>query len=50
MEVCGRRVRGRPRLDWINCVKVALGIIGMTVEAAQQIAKDIKDWRAFVHM
>ena len=39
-EVCGGRVRGRPRLRWIDSVKVALGNRGMMVEAAQQWAKD----------
>ena len=33
-EVSGGRVRGRPRLGWMNGVKVALGNRGMTVEAA----------------
>ena len=33
-EVSGRRVRGRPRLGWMDGVKVALGNRGMTVEAA----------------
>ena len=49
-EVSGRRVRGRPRLGWMNGVKVALGNRGMTVEAAQQCAKDRKEWRALVHI
>ena len=49
-EVSGGRVRGRPRLSWMDCVKVALGNRGMTVEAAQQCAKDQKDWRALVHI
>ena len=26
--------RGRPRFGWLDCVKVAYGRIGMTVEAA----------------
>ena len=30
------RVRGRPRLGWMDGVKVALGSRKMTVEAAQQ--------------
>ena len=30
-EVSGGRVRGRPRLDWMDGVKVALGNRGMTV-------------------
>ena len=35
-EVSGGRVRGRPRLIWMDGVKVALGNRGMTVEAARQ--------------
>ena len=34
-EVSGGRVRGRPRLGWMDGVKVALGKRGMTVEAAR---------------
>ena len=34
-EVSGGRVRGRPRLGWMDGVKVALGNRGMTVEAAR---------------
>ena len=33
-EVCGGRVRGRPKLGGMDVVKVALGNRGMTVEAA----------------
>ena len=35
-EVSGGRVRRRPRLGWMDGVKVALGNKGMTVEAARQ--------------
>ena len=35
-EVSGGRVRGRPRLGWMEGVKVALGNRGMKVEAARQ--------------
>ena len=49
-EVSGGRVRGRPRLVWMDGVKVALGNGGMTVEAARQCAKDLKEWRALAHM
>ena len=49
-EVGGGRVRGRPRLGWMDGVKVALGNRGMTVEAARQCVKDRKAWRALVHM
>ena len=44
-EVSGGLVRGRPRLGWIDGVKVL-----MTVEAAPQCAKDRKEWRALIHM
>ena len=49
-EVSGGRVRGRPRLGWIDCVKVAMGNRGMTVEVARQCAKDRKEWRALVQV
>ena len=49
-KVSGGRVRGRPRLGWIDGVKVALGNRGIAVEAARQWAKDRKEWRALVHM
>ena len=41
-EVSEGRVRGRPRLGWMDGVKVALGNRVMTVEAARQCAKDRK--------
>ena len=47
-DVSGRRVRGRPRLGWMDGVKVALGNRGMTVEAARQW-EDQKEERALVH-
>ena len=43
-------VRGRPRLGWMNGVKVALGNRLMTVEAARQYRRDRKEWRALMHM
>ena len=49
-EVSGERVRGRPRLGWMDGVKVALGNRGTTAEAARQCAKDRKSWRALVRM
>ena len=49
-EVSGGRVRGRPRLGWLDGVKVALANRGVTVEAVLQSAKDRKEWRAQVHM
>ena len=49
-EVSGGRVRGRPRLGWMDGVKVALDNGGMTVDSARQFAKDRKEWRALVYM
>ena len=48
-EVSGVRVRGSPRLGWVDRVMVALGNGGMIVEAARQCTKDRKEWRALVH-
>ena len=42
-EVSGVRVRGRPRLGWMDGVKVVLGNRGMTVEAARQCVNDRKE-------
>ena len=47
-KVSGGRVRGRPRLGWMDGVKVPLSNSGMTVEAARQCAKERKEWRALV--
>ena len=44
-EVSGGRVRGRPRLGWMDGVKVAVVNRGMTEEAARKW----KEWRALVH-
>ena len=49
-EVGVGRVRVKPRLGWMDGVKVALGDKGMAVEAARQFAKDEKKWKALVHM
>ena len=38
-ELSGGQVRWRPRLGWMDGVKVALGNRGMTVEALRQGAK-----------
>ena len=48
-EVSVGLVRGRPRLGWMDGVKVALGNRGMMVEAARQCAKDRKEWIPLVH-
>ena len=45
-DVSGGRVRGRPRLGWMDGVK-ALGIRGKTVETARQCAKERKECRAW---
>ena len=38
-EVSRGRVLGRPRLGWMDGVKVALSNRGMTVESARKIVK-----------
>ena len=43
-------VSGRPRLRWMDGVKLALGNREMTVEGARQCAKDQKEWRALEYM
>ena len=48
-DVSGGLVRGRPRLGWMDGVKMALDSRAMTVEAARQCEKDRKEWRALVH-
>ena len=45
VEVSG----GRPRLGWMDGVKMALGNREMMVEAVRQCSKDRKEWRALVH-
>ena len=52
-ELSGGRVRGRPRLGWMDGVKLTLGSRGMTVEPARQCTKDRQKWslwRALVHI
>ena len=49
-EVSVGQVRGRPRLSWMDGVKVALGNRRMTAKAVRQCAKDRTEWRAMVHM
>ena len=49
-EVSGGRVRGRPRLGWMDGVKMALGNRRMTVETARQCAENRKKWKALLHM
>ena len=43
-DISGRRVRGRPRLGWMDGVKMALDSRGMTVEAARQCTTDMNEW------
>ena len=46
-EVSGGRVRGRPRLGWMDGVKMALGNRGMRVEAARKTEKSGEPWDMF---
>ena len=47
VEVSRGRVRGRPRLGWIDGVKVALGNRGMTVEVARYMLLNESDAAIF---
>ena len=47
-DVSGGRVRSRPRLGWMEGVKVVFSGRGMTVKAARQCTKDRKMWSALV--
>ena len=42
--VSGGRVRDRPRLDWMDGVKVALGNRGMTEVATRKMGKSREPW------
>ena len=44
------RLWSRPRLSWMDGVKVAFGDRGMPMEPARQCVKDRKEWRALVQM
>ena len=43
-EISEGRVRGRPRLGWMDGVKMTLDNRGMTVEASRKIGKSGKPW------
>ena len=43
-EVSGGRVGGRPRLGWMDGVKVVLGNRGTTLEAARKIKRSGEPW------
>ena len=50
MAAAELRARGRPRICWIDGVKVVLGSRMMTADAARQLAKGRKKRRALLHM
>ena len=47
-DVGGGRLRGRPRLGWMDCVKRALNERGMTVKQSRLIVRDRGKWRKSV--
>ena len=49
-EVSGGWVLGRPRLGWMDGVKMAYGNRGMTAEAAQQRLKSVENPGTYVTM
>ena len=48
-QVNGRRMRGRPRMGWMEGVKGALSNRGMSVDAAKVCARDRDEWRKRVN-
>ena len=44
----GARVRGRPKMAWMDGVKRAVEKRGVTVDRAKELAYDRSEWRAFV--
>ena len=48
-DVCGGRLRGSPRLCWMDGVKTALDSREMTMETVRQCSKDRKEWRGLAH-
>ena len=49
-ELSGGRARGRPKLGWVDGVKMAFGNRGITLKAARLCAKYRKEWRFLVHI
>ena len=49
-EVSGGWVQGRPKLGWMDGMKVALGCREKTGQAEKQCVKVNKEWIALVHM
>ena len=49
-EVRGVRTRGRPRMCWMDGVKRALDVRGLSVEQGRMIARDRNEWRKIVHV
>ena len=47
--VDGRGARGRPRVGWMDGVKVALNKRGMDVDEAKERARNRNEWRATVN-
>ncbi len=47
-EVSGPNLRGRPRRGWLEGVKRALGLRGMSVEQGRVYASDGHEWREVV--
>ena len=47
-DVEGNRCRGRPRLGWMDGVKMALGEKGMSVEQGRLNASDRRGWELIV--
>ncbi len=45
----GVRPRGRPLMEWLDCLKRVLGARGMSVEQGRVVVRDRNEWRAIVN-
>ena len=48
-DVRGVRLRGRPRMGWIDSVKRVVDARGMSVEQGRVVVRDRNEWRAVVN-
>ena len=48
-EVIGSRPRGRPKFDWMDGVKQALGRRNISLELARERVMDRREWRMIVN-
>ncbi len=48
-KIPGSDVRRRPRMGWLDSVKIMLGMRGMSVEHGRVVVRDRNEWRSIVN-